>query len=194
MALRKVCNKCKRLKISSWIIASVLEREVTLSFDDEALAGASKLDGCYVLKTDLSKEYANKETIHARYKDLSLVERAFRTSKTVELEMRPLFVRLASRTRGHALVVMLAYRIVNELSKCWAGIDLTVQEGINELSQLCAIEMHVNGEPQCNKIPEPRETIANLLSSAKVKLPEVLPCKGIKVATRKQLIKNRKRL
>jgi len=194
VALRKVCNKCKRLKISSWIIASVLEREVTLSFDDEALAGASKLDGCYVLKTDLSKEYANKETIHARYKDLSLVERAFRTSKTVELEMRPLFVRLASRTRGHALVVMLAYRIVNELSKCWAGIDLTVQEGINELSQLCAIEMHVNGEPQCNKIPEPRETIANLLSSAKVKLPEVLPCKGIKVATRKQLIKNRKRL
>jgi len=184
VALRKVCNICKRLKISNWLIPSV-EREICLSFDDEALADASKLDGCYVLKTDLSKQYANKETIHARYKDLSLVEWAFRTSKTVELEMRPLFVRLESRTRGHAFVVMLAYRIVNELAKRWAGIDLTVQEGISELSQLCATEMHVNGEPQCNKIPEPRESIANLLSAAKVKLPEVLPCKGTKVATRK---------
>ncbi len=192
VALRKVCDRCKRIKISSWLIASVLEREISLSFDDAALAEASKLDGCYVLKTDLSKEYANKETIHARYKDLSLVEWAFRTSKTVELEMRPLFVRLESRTRGHAFVVMLAYRIVNELAKRWSGIDLTVQEGISELSQFCAIEMHVNGEPQCNKIPEPRESIANLLSAAKVKLPEVLPCKGIKVATRKKLTANRK--
>ena len=194
VALRKICDRCKRLKISTWMIASVLEREISLSFDDEVLKEASKLDGCYVLKTDLSKEYANKETIHARYKNLSLVEWAFRTSKTVELEMRPLFVRLESRTRGHALVVMLAYCIVNELAKRWSGIDLTVQEGISELSQLCAIEMHVNGEPQCNKIPEPRESIANLLRSAKVKLPEVLPYKGIKVATRKKLTENRKQL
>lgn len=192
VALRKVCDRCKRLRISSWVIASALEREISLSFDDEALAEASKLDGCYVLKTDLSKQYANKETIHTRYKDLSLVEWAFRTSKTVELEMRPLFVRLESRTRGHAFVIMLAYRIVNELAKRWIGIDLTVQEGISELSQLCAIEMHVKGEPHCNKIPEPRESIADLLSAAKVKLPEVLPCKGIKVATRKKLTENRK--
>ena len=83
VALRTVCKICKRLKISNWVITSVLEREIMLSFDDEALAETSKLDGCYVLKTDLSKEYANKETVHARYKDLSLVEWAFRTSKTV---------------------------------------------------------------------------------------------------------------
>jgi len=192
VALRKVCDRCKRLKISPWLNASILEREISLSVEDDALAEESKLDGCYVLKTDLSKEYANKETIHGRYKDLSLVEWAFRTSKTVELEMRPLFVRLESRTRGHAFVVMLAYRIVKELAKRWSGIDLTVQEGIAELSQLCAMEMHINGEAQCNKIPEPRESIANLLSAAKVTLPEVLPCKGIKVATRKRLTENRK--
>ena len=193
VALRKVCDRCKMLKTSTWLNASVLEREISLSFDKEALTEASKLDGCYVLKTDLSKEYANKETIHERYKDLSLVEWAFRTSKTVELEMRPLFVRLESRTRGHAFVVMLAYRIVNELAKRWSGIDLTVQEGISELSQICAMEMRINGEPQCNKIPEPRESIANLLRAANVKLPEVLPSKGIRVATRKKLIENRKR-
>ena len=45
---------------------------------------------------------ASKETIHDRYKDLALVEQAFRTGKTVELEARPIHVRLATRTRGHA--------------------------------------------------------------------------------------------
>ena len=53
----------------------------------------SKLDGCYVIKTDLTLEQASKETIHGRYKDLALVEKAFRYSKTVELKLRPIFVR-----------------------------------------------------------------------------------------------------
>jgi len=44
-----------------------------------------QLDGCYVLKTDLSATAASKELIHERYKDLALVEWAFRTSKTVQL-------------------------------------------------------------------------------------------------------------
>jgi transposase len=41
-----------------------------------------------------------------RYKHLALVERDFRTSKTVELDMRPIRVRLESSTRGLVLVVM----------------------------------------------------------------------------------------
>lgn len=69
---------------------------------------------------------------------------AFRTSKTVELEMRPIHVCLATRTtrtRGHAFVVMMAYRIVQELSIRWQQLDITVEEGINELSSLCAIDV-----------------------------------------------------
>jgi transposase len=77
--------------------------------DPRALGEIAKLDGCYVLKTDLAREAASKETVHERYKDLALVEWAFRESKTVHLEMRPIYVRRESRTRGHAFVVMLAY-------------------------------------------------------------------------------------
>ncbi len=57
----------------------------------------------------MQKEVANKKIIHGRYKDLALVEWTFRTIKTVELEIRPVLVRLAKRTREHAFVVMLAY-------------------------------------------------------------------------------------
>ena len=95
----------------------------------------------HVLKTDLTKETINKETVHACYKDLTLVEWVFRTSKTVELEMRPVYVRLADRTRGHAFIVMLAYRIVQELAQRWHNIELTVEEGLKELTTLCATEM-----------------------------------------------------
>jgi len=56
-------------------------------------------------------------------------------TKTGHLEMRPLFLRNAERTRGHALVVMLAYRIVQELADCWAPFDFTVEEAAEPLQE-----------------------------------------------------------
>ena len=192
VALRKVRARSEKMKLSSWLKVSASGRKILLERDQVALAEIAKLDGCYVLKTDLAKDAASKDTVHARYKDLALVERAFRTSKTVELEMRPVNVRLARRTRGHAFVVMLSYRIVQELSERWCQLDLTVEEGLDKLSQLCATEMLVRGKTSCNKIPEPRPDVRELLRAAKVRLPGALPCSGIRVATRKKLPENRK--
>ena len=169
----------------------VSERKISLTNDQEALAEIEKLDGCYVLKTDLHKKAAGKETIHSRYKDLAQVEWAFRTSKTVQLEMRPVNVRLARRTRGHVFVVMLAYRMVQELAHRWCEINLTVAEGIHALTTLCATEVLVNGKPRCHKIPQPRPSVKELLKAASVRLPDILPCKGVRVATRKKLPENR---
>ena len=191
-ALRKIEGCVAKLKISKWIIVTAKEREIVIQVDQDALDEESKIDGCYVLTTDLKKE-VSKETVHARYKDLAKVEWAFRTSKTVELEMRPIHVRLADRTRGHALVVMLAYRIVQELAARWKNIELTVAEGINELTQVCAIEMRVNNKPLFNRIPQPRDSIKKLLKEAGVHLPEVFSAGGEKVATRKKLVERRKK-
>ena len=193
VALRKVNERCVKLRVAKWVTASACGRDLSLAIDEEALAEVEKLDGCYVLKTDLRKALADKETVHARYKDLALVEWAFRTSKTVELEMRPVHVRLAARTRGHALVVMLGYVLVQELAHRWREINTTVEEGIKELASLCATELHVHGQPRCNRIPEPRESIQRLLAAAEVRMPDVLACRGVKVATRKQLPENRTR-
>ena len=193
VALRRIDERCKKLRLSKWATFSASGRNIILIIDKEAQQQEAKLDGCYVLKTDLTKDIINKETVHARYKDLALVEWAFRTSKTVELEMRPVYVRLADRTRGHAFIVMLAYRIVQELAQRWHNIELTVEEGLKELTTLCATEMVVSGKPCCNKIPEPRPIVSKLLEGAKVRLPDALPCSGIRVATRKKLVNQRKR-
>jgi transposase len=194
VALRRIDERCKKLRLSKWATFSASGRNIILIIDKEAQQQEAKLDGCYVLKTDLTKNIINKETVHARYKDLALVEWAFRTSKTVELEMRPVYVRLADRTRGHAFIVMLAYRIVQELAQRWHNIELTVEEGLKELTTLCATEMVVSGRPCCNKIPQPRPMVSKLLKGAKVRLPDALPCSGIRVATRKKLVDQRKHL
>jgi hypothetical protein len=109
----------------------------------------------------------------------------------VELELRPIHVRLATRTRGHAFVVMVAYRIVKELSLRWQNMNFTVQEGLNELATLCATQLLVDGAVQINDIPEPRKTLKELLEGANIRLPKYLPCSGIHVTTKKKLQSSR---
>ncbi len=192
VAERAATGFCNKLKIGKWIGVEVKERILSLTIDKEKWCELIKLDGCYVLKTDLEQKTASKETVHARYKDLAHVEWAFRTSKTVELEMRPINVRLEGSTRGHVLVVMLAYLIVQELAKRWNKLDTTVEEGIKELSTLCVTNVLVDKHATCNLVPKPRQALAELLKLADVKIPSALPSKGILVSTRKKLQENRK--
>ncbi|MCP4937406.1 MAG: IS1634 family transposase, partial [bacterium] len=192
VAQRKIEAKSKHLKIDQWTIVSAQGRSMSVAKDTEQLQDVEKLDGCYVLKTDLAADQAPKDVVHDRYKDLALVEWAFRTSKTVELEMRPINVRLESRTRGHALVVMMAYWIVKELAALWATLDVTVEEGLQELDALCSTEV-VIAEGGCfHRIPQPRPLSQQLLEAANVKLPTALPSKGVIVATKKKLPSRRK--
>ena len=186
-ALERLRGCSRQLKISDWIILTVQGREIQVSRDDEVLMEIAKLDGCYVLKTDVSQDQATKEVIHDRYKDLALVEQAFRRSKTVQLELRPVHVRKESRTRGHAFVVMMAYWIVKELSIRWQSFNMTVENGINELSSLCMEEIQINGVARYNQIPQPRESVQQLLDAAQVKLPTTIPSKGVIVTTKKKL-------
>ena len=193
VALRQVKERAAKLRISGWVTVTSDEenRRIDLIVDEAALAEESKLDGCYALKTDLGAESASKETVHDRYKDLTLVEEAFRTSKTVELEMRPIHVRLASRTRGHAFVVMLAYRIARELSRCWRDLNVRVQEGIDELTSLCSTQLRAGRRTLCHQVPKPRGSVSALLTAAGVRLPEALPSKGVKVTTKRRLPERR---
>ena len=193
VALRKIDQRLQKLRLSSWLCVSASGRELSLVEDAEALAEKSKLDGCYVLKTDLQQPAVAKEVVHDRYKDLALVERAFRSSKTVHLEARPIYVRRESRTRGHVFVVMLAYLIISELARCWQELDTTVEEGIKALSSLCATAVLVKGVARCIRIPRPRESVQQLLVAARISLPEALPSKGVVVTTKKKLPERRKK-
>ena len=106
--------------------------------------------------------------------------------------MRPIYVRKESRTRGHVFVVMLAYQIIRELARCWQAFNLTVAEGIDELSSLCMTQVTIRSETTINQIPAPRATVQQLLEAAEVLMPQALPCSGTRVYTKKKLATERK--
>jgi transposase len=191
VARQKIEVRHEKLRLPA-VDMNVDGRTISIAKQDEAWREAEMLDGCYCLKTDLSEQQACKETIHDRYKDLSKVEWAFRTSKTTLLEARPVYVCLESRTRGHLLVVMLAYLLVQELARCWRDLDLTVEEGLDELKSLCTTQVVVQGRPVLHNIPRPRASVQQLLDAAGVTLPKSIADRGVRVSTRKKLAKQRK--
>jgi hypothetical protein len=186
-ALQKLVARATTLRLSDWVELILVERTITLTINEDAQTEAAKLDGCYVLKTDLTPAQAPKEMVHDRYKDLASVEQAFRACKTVHLEVRPIFLRLEARTRAHAFVVMLAYQIIRYLASCWSAFDVTVAEGLHALTTLCLVEVAPKNAPSYHCIPTPRDAIARLLHSADIKLPKVFSLSGTHVSTKKKL-------
>lgn len=153
VAVRDVEQKIRRLKTEKWLTVSFTGRTLSLIENADALQKEAKFDGCYVIKSDLPE--IDKAIIHRRYKDLAMVEEAFRTSKTDFLELRPWNVRTEESTRGHALVVMLAYMLIRYLKKAWASLNITVEEGIHALSSLTSIEMVIRDKGSSHHIPAP---------------------------------------
>jgi transposase len=191
VAKKEVKEKIECLKLDGWLKVRYSGRELFLEQDKEALENESKLDGCYVIKSNLPSDI-DKQVIHDRYKDLTEVEQGFRTCKTEVLELRPWYVRREKSTRGHTFVVMLAYKIIRHLRKAWEGFNLTVKEGIDQLSMLCSIGVLIKGEGFCHKIPRPLSSFKELFSSAKVRLPKILPHLGVKIVSRKKINEQRK--
>jgi hypothetical protein len=191
-AEERVRGKIAQLKIEAWLGVESEGRSLKLTVNEAALEEASRLDGCYVIKTDLPQSAASKQVVHDRYKDLAEVEQAFRTCKTAHLETRPIYVRTAEHTRGHVLVVMLAYLIRRELSRAWAALDVTVEEGLHQLQTLVSTEMKVEGGGSCLRLPTPGATCGALLKALEIQLPQALPHGESRVDTRKKLPERRK--
>lgn len=76
------------------------------SIDDEAAR-----DGLYVVRTNVAADALSGAQAVSAYKSLSVVERAFRSLKTVDLQVRPIFHWNADRVRAHVLLCMLAYYV-----------------------------------------------------------------------------------
>ena len=77
----------------------------------ESIAAEAALDGLYIVRTSLPASEMDAEATVRAYKRLSRVERAFRSLKTVDLKVRPVYHRTAERVRAHVLLCMLAYYV-----------------------------------------------------------------------------------
>ena len=78
-------------------------------------------------------------------------------------------------TRGHVPVVMLAYLVARALRRAWVDLDVTVEEGLEQLKTLCSMEIRTDQGGTCLRIPQPRATCRALLRAPDLQLPETLP-------------------
>jgi hypothetical protein len=78
---------------------------------EDQIAQEAALDGLYVIRTSVSVQQLGAAEAVAAYKSLSHVERAFRSMKTVDLQVRPVFHYSAQRVRAHVFLCMLAYYV-----------------------------------------------------------------------------------
>src|SRR6266508_1567904 len=89
---------------------------------EDKIAAEAALDGIYVLRTSVpSAELAAGDVVRS-YKQLAQAERAFRTLKGIELELRPIHHRLEERVRAHVFLCMLAYYLEWHLREAWAEL------------------------------------------------------------------------
>ena len=77
----------------------------------DAIAAEAALDGLYIVRTSVPTTELDAEQTVRAYKGLSVVERAFRSLKTVDLKVRPIYHYAAPRVRAHVLLCMLAYYV-----------------------------------------------------------------------------------
>ena len=88
---------------------SIADDAFSFSQNPLSIAAEAALDGIYVVRTNLPAEHSDAAATVRAYKSLSGVEHAFRSLKTVDLELRPVFHWTAPRVRAHVLLCMLAY-------------------------------------------------------------------------------------
>jgi hypothetical protein len=117
----KVVNK---RKVAKHFILDIGERSFAWSRDQANIDAEAAFDGIYVIRTPVPAQELSAPAAVAAYKDLARVEADFRISKD-DLDLRPIFHRLADRVRGHVLICMLACYLSWHLRKAWAPLTYT---------------------------------------------------------------------
>ena len=98
-------------KMAKHFQITITEDSFTYQRREQAIAAEARLDGLYVIRSNLPKQAMSAEDLVASYKSLAQVERAFRSLKSVDLQIRPVYHWLAPRVRAHLFLCMLAYHV-----------------------------------------------------------------------------------
>jgi hypothetical protein len=179
--LRTLRAWVKRHKLEAFVQVSLDAGQLTATLDPTAQAEAAQLEGGYVLETDVPQPALEVQAVHDRYWDLHEVEQDFRTMKTGLLEVRPIFVRKARRTRAHVFVTMLALKVVREMRRGLVAafgttdddqMAVTVEDAVLALARLCLLTSHVQGTAVM-RLPTPDAHQKAILAALGTPLPHL---------------------
>lgn len=115
----KVADK---YKVAKHFDLSIAEAAFTYKVNAERVAAEAALDGLYVIRTSVAEADMGAGEAVLNYKRLAEVERAFRTLKGVDLQVRPIRHRLEERVKAHIFLSMLAYYVQWHMIEAWAPL------------------------------------------------------------------------
>jgi hypothetical protein len=118
-AIGAVLNRRKVAKHFEWTIS---DDDFSFTRNQAAIDAEARLDGVYVLHTNLKQQLIAAPAVVGAYKSLAHVERAFRSAKSVDLEVRPVFHYAGDRVRAHVFLCMLAYYLEWHMRQALAPI------------------------------------------------------------------------
>ena len=113
----RLLEKYKMGKFIDWKIiaadgpARSRSHQLQWMLNEEKRDAEAALDGCYIIRTDVSAERMTTDQVVQTYKSLGDVERAFRNLKTVQIEIRPVCHKKDDRIRAHVFLCMLSYYV-----------------------------------------------------------------------------------
>jgi len=111
-----------RFKVGKHFKLDISETGFSYQRDAEGITTEAALDGLYVIRTSVEEGKLDADQVVRSYKLLAGVERAFKTMKSVDLQVRPVHHRLADRVRAHIFICMLAYYVRWHLERAWAPL------------------------------------------------------------------------
>jgi transposase len=111
-----------RYKVGKHFRLDITDHSFSYQRDTEGIASEAALDGIYVIRSSVPAAKLGSEELVRSYKLLAGVERAFKTMKSVDLQIRPVHHRLADRVRAHIFLCMLAYYVRWHLERAWAPL------------------------------------------------------------------------
>ena len=170
-----------RHKLTGLVELRLEGRTMVLERQQAAIERALELAGCYVVVTDVGEEQMSSQTVHDHYVSLQRVERDFRQMKTGLLEVRPIFVRKESRTRGHVFCCLLALKLSRELERrlqaAFGTTDhdphaITLQDALAALGRLCLLEYPMGEQSSVTRLPIPDARQTEILEAFGVPLPQ----------------------
>jgi len=170
-----------RHKLMGLVELRLEARVLTLVKNEAAIDRALELAGCYVVTSDVPKDQMSGQEVHDSYVGLQKVERDFRAMKTGLLEVRPVFVRKESRTRGHVFACMLALKISREMERrlqaAFGTTDLdahtiTLPDALASLSRLCLLHYPIDADTTVTRLPRADVRQKEILTALGVTLPE----------------------
>jgi hypothetical protein len=104
---------------------TITDDSLAITRKQDHIDAEAALDGFYVLRTPIPASDLDGPGVVAAYKNLKYVERDFRSIKSDDLDLRPVFHRLEERVRGHVLICMLACYLTWHLRRAWAPLTFT---------------------------------------------------------------------